>query len=296
MFYRMAARSTTWMAAAGLLCSAAALAQYAPRDDSGRRVPLPAPPQRIVSLAPGATEMLFAAGAGARVVATVDYSDEPAAARRLARIGDSQAIDLERLIALRPDLVVVWPGGNHPAQIERVERLGVPIYRHSVQRLGDLPASLLRFGELAGTRATAQAAADDLRERLAALEERYAGRPHLTVLLEVWNRPIYTVGGSHLMSDALRLCGMRNVFADLSELGPVVEIEAIAARDPDVIVAVAARGTAAGWLTEWSRLPGLSAVRHGRLIAFEDSRLSRLGPSALAATEALCQAMDAVRP
>ncbi len=111
------------------------------------------------------------------------------------------------------------------------------------------------------------------------------------MLLEVWNRPIYTVGGSHMMTDSLRLCGVRNVFADLKEQGPSVDTEAVIARDPDVIVAVAPTGTAAGWLQEWRRFGSMKAVRYGRLVPFEDARLSRLGPSALGGTEALCEAL-----
>jgi iron complex transport system substrate-binding protein len=112
-----------------------------------------------------------------------------------------------------------------------------------------------------------------------------------TVLLEVWNRPIYTVGGTHIMSDALTSCGVRNVFGDLRELGPVIDTEAVIARNPDIIVAAAPPGEAASWLAEWRRFGSLKAVQTGRLVAFEDQRLSRLGPSVVPATEALCKAL-----
>lgn len=260
-------------------------------DDTGQRVPLPAPPRRIVSLAPGATEMLFAAGAGGSLIATVDHSDEPAAAKRVPRIGDVTAIDIERLVALHPDVVVAWPGGGNPAQIERIAQLGIPIYRQQVNRLADLPASLRRLGALATDASIAERAALALEAELARLSREYGGRGQPTVLLEVWNHPIYTVGGTHLMSDALTLCGARNVFSDLKELGPVIDTEAVLARNPDIIVAAAPPGEGASWLAEWRRFGSLSAVRSGRLIAFEDQRLSRLGPSVVPATEALCKAL-----
>jgi iron complex transport system substrate-binding protein len=171
-------------------------------DDLGRKVTLPRTPQRIVSIAPGATEMLFAAGAGSRVIATVEFSDEPAEAKKVPRIGDSNAVDMERVVALRPDVVVVREGGNNVAQINRLETLKVPLYRHRVSRLGDIPMSLRRLGALSDTRAVAEAAAHDVETRLAKLQERYgkaAEKP--TVLLEVWNRPIYTVGGAQMMTD-----------------------------------------------------------------------------------------------
>ena len=264
-------------------------------DDTGQRVVLPHAPLRIVSLAPGATEMLFAAGAAERLVATVNFSNEPAAAKRVPRIGDVTAVDMERLIALHPDLVVAWPGGGNPAQLERIAQLGIPIYRQQVNRLADLPASLRRLGALGANPAVAEQAADALQKELARIAREYAhgNGKHPTVLLEVWNRPIYTVGGTHLMSDALTLCGTRNLFGDLRELGPVIDTEAVIARNPDIIVAAAPPGEGASWLAEWRRFGSLAAVRNGRLIVFEDQALSRLGPSVVPATEALCKALAA---
>ena len=265
-------------------------------DDEGKAVTVKAPPLRIVSLSPGGTEMLFAAGAGGQVVATVQYSDVPAAARSVPRIGDALAIDMERLVLQHPDVVVAWPAGGNPAQREKIARLGIPLYQQQTSRLAELAPSVRRLGALAGTEATAGEAARAIEARLAALEREYAagawgaGR-HPTVLLQVWNRPIYTVGGRHLMSDALALCGARNVFADLPEPGPVVDIEAVIARDPDIIIAAGPPGESAAWLPDWRRFPTLAAVRQGRLLAFEDQALSRLGPSFLDATEALCRAI-----
>jgi iron complex transport system substrate-binding protein len=260
-----------------------------------------APPLRIISLAPGATEMLFAAGAGDQIVATVDYSDEPPAAKRIPRIGDVTAIDMEKLVALHPDVVVVWPGGGNPAQIESIARLGIPLYRQQVDRLADLSASLRRLGALAGTSATADRAAREVDAHLARLASEYGG--HLatgaqvgtggqrgpTVLLEVWNRPIYTIGGRQLISDVVQVCGARNLFADLPDRSPVIDVEAVIARDPDIIVATPPPGEGESWLNEWKRYGSLKAVRTGRLIAFDDPRLIRLGPSIVDATEALCR-------
>jgi iron complex transport system substrate-binding protein len=261
------------------------------RDDLDRPVTVRSPPLRIVSLTPGATEMLFAAGAGAELIATVEYSDEPPAARHVPRIGDVAAVDMERLVALRPDVVVAWPAGGNPAQREKIAGLHIPLYQQQLERLADLPASLRRLGALAGTQAAAERAARDVEARLAALTRTYGanGARRPTVLLQVWNRPVYTVGGHHLMSDALELCGARNVFADLAEAGPVVDTEAVIARNPDIILAAAPPGEGAAWLADWKRFPSLAAVHNGRLVAFEDQALSRLGPSVIDATEGLCR-------
>lgn len=268
-------------------------------DDSGRTVRVAGAPLRIVSLAPGATEMLFAAGAGADVIATVEYSDEPAAARRIPRIGDVAAVDLERLVALHPDVVITWPAGTNPAQRAKITRLRIPVYEQQVVRLAELADSLRRLGALAGTEAVAARAAQDLDARLANLKATYGNEPqagapgaaHPSVLLQVWGRPIYTVGGRQLMSDALEICGAHNVFADLPEAGPVVDIEAVITRDPDIIIAAAPPGEGAAWLADWRRFGSLKAVREQRLVVFEDQALSRLGPSVINATEGLCKAI-----
>jgi iron complex transport system substrate-binding protein len=237
--------------------------------------------------------MLFAAGAGQRVIATVQYADEPAAAKQVPRIGDVVAVDMEKLVALRPEVVVVWPGGGNPAQIEEIGRLGIPLYRQQVNALADIPASIRRLGALAGTAATAEQAARNIEARLAALSHMYEGGRHPSVLLQVWNHPIYTVGGTHLISDALRLCGARNVFGDLRDLGPAVDIEAVVARNPDIIVAAAPPGAGPEWLADWRRFTTLRAVRNDNLITFDDQRLTRLGPSVVSATEALCKVLAA---
>jgi iron complex transport system substrate-binding protein len=231
-----------------------------------------------------------------RLVATVQFSDEPPAAQRVPRIGDVTAIDMERLVALHPDIVVVWPGGSNPAQIEKIAQFGIPVYRQQVNRLADLPASVRRLGALAADSAVAERAARALEEQLEHIAREYGGGKHPTVLLEVWNRPIYTVGGTQLMSDALTLCGARNVFGDLQELSPVIGTEAVIARNPDIIVAASPPSEGASWLAEWQRFSSLNAVRHGRLIAFEDQAFVRMGPSVLRATEGLCKALAAVNP
>jgi iron complex transport system substrate-binding protein len=274
----------------------ATLTRVTVTDDFGRRVTVRYPPRRIVSLAPGATQMLLAAGAGRELVATIEYSGQPAAERKLPRIGTAEAIDMERLIAVRPDVVIVWPNGNNPAEIATIERLGLPIYRQEADTLEGIAPSLRRLGKLTGTEGAADREAGRLEERLASLRREYgnAARPP-TVFLEVWNRPLYTVGGRELMSDALRVCGARNVFADLPQRAPAIGIGAVIARNPDIIIAAAPPGSGAGWLAEWRRFPFLRAVRSGRLLAFEDQRLSALGPGSVAATASLCAEIAALR-
>lgn len=264
-------------------------------DDLGRQVTVRYPPQRIVSLAPGATAMLLAAGAGRQIVATIEYPGQPASEKLLPKIGTIDAIDMERLVALRPDVVVLWPDGNDPAQIATIERLGTPVYRQEAVTLNGIGESLRRLGRLAGTSRVADREARSIQAKLAALRKEYSHVSHpATVLLEVWDRPLYTVGGKELLSDVLRVCGARNVFADLPGRAPAIGVEAVIARNPDIIIAAAPPGSGAAWLARWRRFPSLRAVRTGRLMAFEDQRLIGLGPSVIDATAVMCRKIAAL--
>ncbi len=286
---------------AGTVAMATALpARTAPwraLDDEGRSVTLPYSPQRIVSLSPGATAMIFAAGGGARLVGTVQFSIEPAAARDIMRIGDAHGYDLERILALHPDVIVAWSGGASAAQLAPLERAGLVIYRHHVVRLNDVAPSIERLGVLLGTPGVAHEAAASLSGRIDQLRSQYRNPQPPRVLIQVWDRPVYTVGGAQLISDAVEVCGFRNLFADLAAPAPAVALEAIASRNPEVILALAADASSAqAWLQRWQALPALRAVRDGALLPFVDARLSRLGPEVVDATEDLCRVLAAGRP
>ena len=251
------------------------------------------PPHRIVSLSPGATALLFAAGGGARVIGTPEFSVEPEAARTIQRIGDSHGFDVERILALHPDLIVAWMDGVSAAQLLPFERAGVPVYQHRVTRLLDLSAAIEHFGMLLHTEDIAHPVAVGLSARIASLKSRYHSGRAPRALLQVWDRPVYTVGGAQLISDALEACGYRNAYAELPDAAPAVSRESIVARNPEVIVALAGDETSAqDWLERWRALPTLRAVRGGRLISFVDARLSRLGPAVVDATEALCALLN----
>jgi iron complex transport system substrate-binding protein len=289
----------------GLLAASALLA-HAPaadvaalqlQDDDQHTLQLTGPAQRIVSLAPGATAMLFAAGAGEHVVGTSAYSNEPEAARDIERVGDAQSFDLERILALHPDVVVVWSGGTSPTQLARMEGVGLRIYRHRLARLDDIPASLARFGRLAGTEGPAQAAAAQITQRIAVLRELYQQAAPATVLIQVWDRPIYTVGRTEIMTDVVHACGYRSLYEDLTDPGPAVTLESVLARDPQIILALPPDADSGrDWVAAWRAYPSMRAVRSGRVLSWTDQRLSRLGPSIVDAAEDLCRALRQSQP
>jgi iron complex transport system substrate-binding protein len=265
------------------------------RDDSGEAVNIGSAPCRIVSLAPGTTAMLFAAGAGHCMVGTIAHSKEPAEAERVPVIGDAETLDFEQLLALRPTVVVVAVDVVQRVRIDRIRALGIPVYQVHVTRLAQMPESLRRLGALAGTEAVATPKADELAAELAALGAEYRNRTPVRVLYQIWDRPIYTIGGRHVITDALELCGAVNVFADLKTAAPAVTREAAILRNPELILASAPPGAADDWLAEWRKFPALAAVRDGQLVSHADARIDRMGPSVIEATGQLCAVIDTAR-
>jgi len=283
------------LAAPVLVCAATASPTRGVRDDAGELVTVATAECRIVSLAPGTTAMLYAAGAGNCLVGTIAHSDEPAEAAQVPIVGDAETLDFEQLIALRPTVVVVAVDVVQRVRIDRIRALRIPVYQVHVTRLANMPDSVERLGELAGTAAIAKSKAKELRAELDAISSRYRGRPPLRVLYQIWDRPIYTIGGRHVISDALALCGATNIFADLETAAPAVTREATVLRNPEVILASAPPGAATEWLAEWRKFPTLTAVRAGHLVEYSDERIDRMGPSVIAATAKLCAVLERAR-
>ncbi|UCF21908.1 MAG: cobalamin-binding protein [Ralstonia sp.] len=268
-------------------------------DDTGATVTVPRPVQRVISLAPHATELLFAAGGGARIVGTVAYSDYPSSARDIPHVGDNRALDLERIAALKPDLVVVWRHGNAQKQTDRLRALGIPLYFSEPHRLADIPRSIEVLGTLLDTRASAHDAAQQFRQQADALRHRYASRPPVTVFFQVWEQPLMTLNGQHVFTDMLALCGGRNVFAGEPLLVPTVSTEAVIAANPEVLL-TASMGATQGnrpvdTLEPWKRWTSLLAVQRGNLFTVNGDLINRPGPRLMEGAALLCEDLEQAR-
>jgi iron complex transport system substrate-binding protein len=286
---------TRAMLGALVLAACAAHAGVRVTDDYGKPVVLEAPARRVVSLSPHLTELMYAAGAGGRLVGALQYSDYPPAARRLPRVGSEASIDLEALVALRPDLVVAWPNAGSARAVERIAALGIPVFRSEPRELEDIARTLETLGRLAGTEAAAAKAAAAFRTRAAGIARRYALRPKVRVFYQVWDRPLITVNGDHVISKVMGLCGGENVLADLPALAPEIDRERVLRADPEVIVASGAGGERPAWLDAWRAFPGLAAVRADNLFAIRPELLQRHTPRLLDGADELCRILDAVR-
>ncbi|GHD73277.1 cobalamin-binding protein [Vogesella fluminis] len=277
-----------------LACLPALAAPVSVIDDQGSRVSLPAPAQRVISLAPHVTELAFAAGGGARLIAVDDNSDYPEAARALPKAGSFRAIDLERIIAAKPDLLLVWLHGPSARQLEPLRQLGIPLFYSQPKRFADIPSNLRRIGQLLGSSAQAEQAARRFEQELAALRRQQQGKSRLSVFYQVWDKPLYTLNGQHIVSDAIALCGGRNVFARLPVTAPVVTDEAVIAANPQVILSAAMRHND-DLLKRWQRMPGIAAVQNRQLHQVNGDLLNRPTPRMIAGTRQLCAKLDLAR-
>jgi iron complex transport system substrate-binding protein len=265
------------------------------KDDTGYEVRLKGPAKRIVTLAPHAAESLFAAGAGSKLVGTVDYSDYPPEARKVTRVGGYSRLDLEAVAALKPDLVLAWQSGNNMSQVDKLRGLGLTVYVSQPNKMENVADQLVRMGQLAGTEGAANAAAEHFRKRLDGLRKANAGKPRIRVFYQIWKSPLMTVGGPQIISDAITLCGGDNVFGHLSQMAPTVSVEAVLAADPEVIVATGMGDAKPEWLHDWDKWTRLTAVKRDNLFHINPDIMQRHTPRILDGAEKLCAHLDVAR-
>ena len=287
-----------------LLASAVTATAATYRDDAGRSVMFDRPPSRVVTLAPNLTEFVYAVGAGSTLVGTVSSSDYPEAARNVPRIGDSRRFDLERLLTLKPDLVLAWQHGNADRELARLEAAGLPLFRIEPRRLDDVPRTLERVGELLGHAEEGRARAEGVRGELSVLRARHAQGAPVSVFYQVWQSPLMTLNRKQIINDVIELCGGRNVFANLPQLVPQLSSESVVAADPEAILAARQRSGDAGGverdlhdslLAGWQRYPGMTAVRRRWLFTLPGDAITRQGPRIVEGARAVCEALDTVR-
>jgi iron complex transport system substrate-binding protein len=283
------------LAVALLTTGGLSLAEVVVRDDTGATVRLPEPARRIVTLAPHLVETLFAAGAGEKLVGTVEYSNFPEAAKEIKRIGSYERFDLETVVALKPDLIIAWLSGNVPASLDKLRALGFPVYVSQIDRIEDVPAEIERFGVLAGTSEIGNAAAKRFRERFAGLQQRYSKRPPVRTFYQIWKQPLMTVGGKQIISSVIRLCGGENVFGPLETLAPTVTVEAVIAANPEAIVASGMGESRPEWLDDWKRWASITAVARDNLFFIDPDLIQRHTPRLLEGAERLCEQLEIAR-
>jgi iron complex transport system substrate-binding protein len=240
-----------------------------------------------VSLAPHLTELVFAAGGGDTLVGTVEYSDYPAAARSIPRVGDAWRVDMEKLVTLHPDIVLTWSSGTPPDIVARLEALDLHKVEVATFRLADVPVALRTLGELMGTQHVAEPAAATFDREITELRQEYAQAAPVSVFVQLDDQPLFTVNARHIISEIVELCGGRNVFADLPQLAPPIGIEAVIAADPQVILST--DDTIVDPAAQWQSWQRLTAVRYGTIYPIHADTVARSTPRLVQGTRETCE-------
>jgi iron complex transport system substrate-binding protein len=262
-------------------------------DDVGRQVTLQAPARRIVTLAPFLTELVFAAGAGDRVVGVSAYSDYPEQARKLPVVSSAAGVSLEQVAALKPDLLLAWRDSFRPEWGERLASFGIAVFIASGRRLDDVPRLLKVIDNAAGVDSS------KVRERfdaeVASLRASYAQKRRVDAFLEVWHRPLTTISGQHFMNDALELCGAGNLFKERAGVARQVSWEEVYRVDPYVVIGTGSASTESEFRANWKARPTLAAVKADRLVWIDADTIQRPTTRTPQGIRQLCERLDAVR-
>lgn len=264
-------------------------------DDLGDLLILDGPATSVVSLAPNITEILFAIDAGSLVVGADEYSTWPEEAQRIPRISNHAATNYERILALAPDVVIAWHSGNSGPVIPRLRSLGLPVFVIEPRTLDEIADVTRRLGTLTGRVVEAERRAGEFEAELIRLREAYRHRAPVKVFYQIWNEPLMTLNGQHVVSDVLRLCGGVNVFEQAVPLVPYVNVEEVLKANPQVIIASGSDGERPAWLSMWQRWWTIDAVKNDHLYVVHPDLIQRHSLRIVEGAASICRHLDRAR-
>ncbi len=268
------------------------LANITVNDDAGNILRLTVPAKRVVSLAPHITELLFETDAGNKIVGTVRFSDYPESAKNIPLVGDSYNLDFETIIALQPDLIIVWKTGTGRSTVEKLHALGYTVFISEPDSLEIIATSVERFGKLTGNAETALTKSKQFQQDVVKLKSKYSTLGQVRVFYQFWNQPIFTVNENHIISTIIEMCGGKNVFAELSTLTPQLSVESVLNMDPDVIIASGEGNLKPEWLEEWRQWPTLTAVSNDQIYSIPPEIIQRHTTRILDGARMMCEFID----
>ena len=264
-------------------------------DDNGDKLKLADVAQRIISLSPNTTEILFHIGAGEKIVGADEYSNYPKQANDILRVNNHAAANYELILSLKPDVVIAWQSGNGEKIISRIRELGIPVFVVETGNLQDIPYLYRRLGQLSGYEKQSNIQAEKFSSRLNQLRKTFSSREEIRLFYQIWNEPLMTLNGDHMVTDIIELCGGVNIFSDAAALVPYVNVESVLAADPQVIIT---GGKSKSDLLDsgfWDKWPSLSAVKNQHLYAIPSDLLQRHSDRMLEGTGLMCEYIDLVR-
>ena len=252
-------------------------------------------PKRIISLAPNITEVLFYIGAGEKIVGADEYSNYPEAAKDILRVNNYAAANYELILSLQPDLVIAWQSGNGDKIINPLRKLGIPVFVVETQKIDEIPSLFRRLGELSGHKGQAEQLAAAFTTRLKDLRVAQANKSVVRTFYQIWDEPLITLNGEHMVSDIIELCGGVNIFGDAIPLVPYVNIESIVAADPQVIIAGGSQEEKPMWFESWQQWGGVSAVINKQIYLIPSDLMQRHSVRILEGAELMCGHLDSAR-
>lgn len=264
-------------------------------DFSGNTLTLPKPAQRVVALAPHIVENLFSIGAGDTLVGVVTHSDFPAEATNLPIVGGYKKTNYEKIAELKPDLIVAWESGNSYGNLNKLRDLGFTVLIDQPDSLDDIAKSLRMLGSATGKSKRANEVATAFTEKLNKFRVNQADKPSVSVFYQVWNDPLITINGNHIISDAIRACGGKNVFANEVAVAPRTNIESVIAKNPEAIIASGMSEARPEWLDDWKQWRSITAVENNHLFFVDPDHLQRHTIRQLSAIKSICTQLDQVR-
>ncbi len=266
-----------------------ATAEVSVIDDLGYTITLKVPAKRVISLSPGTTELIYNAGGLEYLKGVVSYSDFPEEAKRIPQVGSYNSVDIEKIVALSPDLIVAWESGNPPLQISKLKKLGLAVYLSEPRDFEDIPSSILRLGILMGSKQIARKNADEFVERLASLQRRYPKTSDKkSAFIQIWNKPLMSINGQHLISKIVAQCNGINIFQDTPQLTLSLGVETIIQHNPDVIFVTRQGDLGDTWLLRWKKWEFMTAVKNNQLYAVNPDFVVRHTPRILDGIEQVC--------
>ena len=252
--------------------------------------------ERIIALAPHTVELLFSMGAGERIIATTQFADYPEQAKNIQRVGGYHGLDIEAILALKPDLIIAWEGGNKEQDILRLEELGLNVVRGKTETLDRLGPHIRELGTLLSIENKADALASEFEAALAQRRAQYAQEEPVAFFYQLWLEPLRTLTANSWVNDTLTVCGGENVFAEhaMSDY-PQVSMESVLLKQPEAIVVPSHHGDVIATGEMWLNWPEVPAVKNAHIFYIDGDILHRFSLRLLEGIDAVCEAFDQVR-
>jgi iron complex transport system substrate-binding protein len=272
-----------------------AVAELAITDDVGSEVILVKPAQRVITLAPHLTELVFAIDQGDKLVGVMSFSNYPEAAKKIPRIGSHNTISYESIAKIQPDLILAWGSGNGSEVINKLKSLGFSVYVSEPNKLEGVAATIRKLGILLDAKDKGENEANKFINRLSQLKENYSNRQKISVFYQMSDNPIMTLSGRHLISDVIELCGGFNIFSKAIPIALKVSLESLVRSDPQVVIAGTKKENEEKWLSEWANRISMKAVKNKQVYFIDPDLLIRHGPRIIEGTEKICNYLERSR-